>query len=217
MAAYNQYCALAEALDRVGDRWTMLIVRELLVRPCRYSDLRDALPGIATNLLAERLRRLEADGIVERRELGPPVATTVYGLTDLGRSLEPAILSLIRWGGAWMERRRRGTGFRPHWLGIALRALLEPPPELDAVFAIVTEGGRITLHAKDGEIALHDGDVPAVGEIEAAPDVILGIAAGKVRIARAERDGAAAIRGDRRTLGRILRPPAPATERTETA
>jgi len=212
VAAYNQYCALAQALDRIGDRWTMLIVRELLVRPCRYSDLRDALPGIATNLLAERLRRLETDGIVERRELGPPVATTVYGLTDLGRALEPAILSLIRWGGAWMQRRRRGTGFRAHWLGLALRALLEPPPQFDAIVAIVTEGERITLHAKDGEIALRDDDVPVAGELKAAPDVILGIAAGKIRLAQAERDGAAAITGDRRALGRLLRPPAPATQ-----
>src|SRR5437588_6264945 len=73
MRSYRQFCALARALDVIGDRWTLLIVRELLLRPCRYTDLRDGLPGIATNLLAERLRELEAANVVEREDPEPPV------------------------------------------------------------------------------------------------------------------------------------------------
>ena len=97
--SYDQYCALAKALDVVGDRWTLLIVRELLIRgPCRYTDLKDGLPGIATNLLADRLRDLQAAGILARREAPPPIATTVFELTARGRELEPAMAALASWG-----------------------------------------------------------------------------------------------------------------------
>jgi len=82
MRSYRQYCSLARTLDVLGDRWTLLIVRELAIRPCRYTDLRDGLPGIATNLLADRLRELQAAGVVTAEAAPPPVATTLYTLTD---------------------------------------------------------------------------------------------------------------------------------------
>jgi DNA-binding HxlR family transcriptional regulator len=88
---YGQYCALARALDVVGDRWTLLIIRELSIRPCRYTDLRDGLPGIATNLLADRLKSLEAAGVIASEAAPPPVATTLYRLTDRGMALLPAM------------------------------------------------------------------------------------------------------------------------------
>ncbi len=92
MRSYHQYCGLAKALDVIGDRWTLLIVRELLLRErCRYTDLRNGLPGIATNLLADRLRELEEAGIVSREEAPPPIATTVFRLTSRGRELEPIV------------------------------------------------------------------------------------------------------------------------------
>src|SRR5918996_4677686 len=95
---YDQYCALARALDVVGERWTLLLVRELLLGPRRYTDLLGGLPGIGTNLLADRLRYLEQVGLVRRRVLPPPAGSTVYELTELGRELEPTVFALGRWG-----------------------------------------------------------------------------------------------------------------------
>src|SRR5271155_445348 len=99
MRSYGQYCSVAKALDVVGERWTLLIVRELLLRgDLRYTDLRQGLPGIATNLLADRLRELERLGVVEREEAPPPIAATVYRLTSHGQRLGPVLLELGRWG-----------------------------------------------------------------------------------------------------------------------
>src|SRR5262252_5679614 len=89
--SYNQYCAVARGLDVIGERWTLLIIRDLLVGPKRYKDLLDGLPGIGTNLLAARLRELEKKGIVRRTVLPPPAASTVYELTETGQALEPAM------------------------------------------------------------------------------------------------------------------------------
>src|SRR5437016_11764986 len=98
MRSYEQQCGLARALDMVGDRWTLLIVRELLIRPCRYTDLQYGLPGIATNLLADRLRQLETDGVITREAASPPIATTVFRLTRRGEALRPVLEALGRWG-----------------------------------------------------------------------------------------------------------------------
>src|SRR5262245_50097161 len=96
--SYDQWCAVARSLDIVGERWTMLIVRDLLIGPKRYKDILAGLPGIGTNLLARRLRELEARGVVERSVLPSPANATVYGLTAKGAALEPVVLALGRWG-----------------------------------------------------------------------------------------------------------------------
>ena len=96
--SYEQFCSLATALDVVGERWTLLLVRELLLGPRRFTDLLDGLPGIGRNLLAERLRHLEDHGLVERGRLPPPAASQVYELTEEGRKLGPALAELGRWG-----------------------------------------------------------------------------------------------------------------------
>ncbi|RPI20956.1 MAG: transcriptional regulator, partial [Chloroflexota bacterium] len=96
--SYNQYCGLAYALDIVGERWTLLIVRELIAGPRRFTDLMDGLPGISTNLLSERLKSLEQQGLLSRRHLPPPAASTVYELTALGRALEKTLIELGKWG-----------------------------------------------------------------------------------------------------------------------
>src|ERR1700735_2478981 len=99
MRSYGQYCSIAKALDVVGDRWTLLIVRELLIRgACRYTDLKDGLPGIATTLLADRLRELESAGLIRREDAPPPVATTLFHLTDTGAGL-PAVVDADDPGG----------------------------------------------------------------------------------------------------------------------
>src|SRR5690242_18509814 len=122
MRSYGQYCAVAKALDVVGDRWTLLIVRELLLRgPSRYTDLRNGLPGIATNLLAERLRQLEDAGVVRSEEAPPPVATTLFELTERGRALEPALYALGRWGGPMLAEAGDDDAFQSYWLALPLR------------------------------------------------------------------------------------------------
>jgi DNA-binding HxlR family transcriptional regulator len=96
--SYQQYCGIATALDLLGERWTLLIVRDLLVGPKRFTDLLDGLPGVGTGLLSQRLRELEEAGVIEKVTLPPPAASTVYRLTAEGEGLRPAMLSLLRWG-----------------------------------------------------------------------------------------------------------------------
>ena len=108
MRSYDEYCAIAKSLDVVGDRWTLLIVRELALRGgCRYTDLRNGLPGIASNLLAERLRELENADVITREDAPPPVATTLFRLTPRGEQLRPVLDDLFRWGLPMMTGRRR--------------------------------------------------------------------------------------------------------------
>jgi len=120
---YQEYCSLARTLDLVGDRWTLLIVRELALRPCRYTDLRDGLPGIATNLLAERLRELTAAGVVTAETAPPPVATTLYTLTDWGAGLWPILMQLGRWGAPLMAPGQGDDHFRSHWAAVGATAV----------------------------------------------------------------------------------------------
>src|SRR3954462_10805280 len=112
---YNQYCGVARALDLVGERWALLVVRELTLGGKRFTDLKDGLPGIGTNVLATRLRQLEADGIVEKLRLAPPAATTIYVLTDHGRELVPAMQALGRWGARSLGEPQPAQAMRAEW------------------------------------------------------------------------------------------------------
>jgi DNA-binding HxlR family transcriptional regulator len=123
--SYGQYCAAAKALDAVGDRWTLLVIRELLTGPKRYTDLRGGLPGIPTDLLAARLRDLEADGLIERKVLPPPAAARVYALTDDGSALEPVLIALASWGVRRLPAEQDGE-FRSYWLTLSLRSMFTP-------------------------------------------------------------------------------------------
>src|ERR687896_1227452 len=111
--SYQQYCGLARALDVAGNRWTLLIVRELRPGPRRFTDLVDGLPGISRKLLTERLRDLERDGIITRRELPPPIARQVYELTEDGRDLATAMAPLIAWGARRLGERQSGEFVSP--------------------------------------------------------------------------------------------------------
>ena len=121
---YEQYCPMAHALDLVGDRWALLIVRDLMHGPLRYTDLVERLPGIGTNILAARLRDLERHGVVTRRILPPPAASRVYDLTDYGRELRPALRELALWGA-------RSLGLLNSWIArIASRGTPEDEADL---------------------------------------------------------------------------------------
>ena len=124
--SYNQNCSLAHSLDVIGERWTLLLIRELLTGAKRFTDLLNNLPGIGTNLLAARLKDLEEIGVLERNTLPPPAASAVYELTDLGRELQPALIELVRWGGK-LPRAQRGTEYsRPGWAILAMHAAFQP-------------------------------------------------------------------------------------------
>ena len=118
--SYDQYCPLSRALDAIGERWTLLIVRELLAGPRRYTDLHADLPGVSTDVLAARLREMEHDGLVARRRLPPPAAATVYELTPRGEDLLPVLTALADWGSADLAGPRPTDALRAHWSALPL-------------------------------------------------------------------------------------------------
>ncbi|WP_062991382.1 winged helix-turn-helix transcriptional regulator [Nocardia anaemiae] len=178
--SYGQYCGLARALDVVGDRWNLLIVRQLLVAPARYRELLDGLPGVATNLLADRLRDLEAAGVVERRLAEEGNAVT-YALTVWGAQLREPIEGLIRWSTPLMVSGPADDRFRPEWLAVALPALLDArvQAERSATVGVAIDGQLFQLQATRSGLGVgpHDGrPLDAVLRAEAA--IVLGLAAG---------------------------------------
>src|SRR3954454_18447713 len=131
LRSYGQYCGVAHALELIGERWGLLIVRDLILGPKRFTDLRRGLPGIGTNVLAARLKELERDGVVARRTLPPPAASTVYELTEYGRALEGPLLALGRWGARSMRAREPAQTLRSEWFGVALKAFFRPEATAD--------------------------------------------------------------------------------------
>lgn len=155
--SYAQFCGLARSLDHVGDRWTLLIVRELLLRPATFAELLRALPAIATNLLTRRLRDLRLDGLVTRSPEPRRSKAVTYELTERGRGLEPAILALIRWGSIWMATGPGEDRVDPRWAPLALRALLADPNVASPRGALLldVEGEQATLNIdRDGRRVL---------------------------------------------------------------
>jgi DNA-binding HxlR family transcriptional regulator len=153
---YNQYCGVARALDLVGERWALLVVRELTLGGKRFTDLRDGLPGIGTNVLATRLRQLEADGIVEKLRLAPPAATTVYVLTDYGRRLVPALQALGRWGAESMGEPEPDQALRTEWFLVALTAFFDAGAAagIEATIRVNVPDGSFGLDLDDGTLRI---------------------------------------------------------------
>jgi DNA-binding HxlR family transcriptional regulator len=180
---YGQYCGLARALDVIGDRWTLLIVRQLLIAPSRYKVLRKGLPGVATNLLADRLRDLEEAGVVERR-LGESGAVE-YALTEWGTQLRGPIEGLIRWSSPLMVRGAQGDHFRGEWLLLALPALLahRKPPSRTVSVGVAVAGETVTVHAAPSGITVARDDAAQDAVVSSEdPALVLGLAAGMLRL-----------------------------------
>jgi len=205
MRTYRQYCAVAKALDVLGDRWTLLIVRELLLRDgLRYTDLLAGLPGIATNLLADRLRHLERVGVVSREDAPPPVATTLYHLTPRGQALWPVLKALGSWGGPLLAEAAEDDAFQGHWLALPAETLLA-----DRLVA----GSHLTieLQAEDRQpvtVAASREGVRAVVGPAGRPDLrlrgphraIVRLLAGRIDAAQAAAAGVS-VEGDPTLLG----------------
>jgi DNA-binding HxlR family transcriptional regulator len=144
--SYDQYCPLSRALDVIGDRWTALIVRELLAGPRRYTDLHADLPGVSTDVLAARLKEMEHDGLVTRRRLPPPAAAAVYDLTPRGHGLLPALAALSDWGAADLTGPRPTDALRAHWFAIPLMArLAEMAAPVEGTVNIVLDEGAFHI------------------------------------------------------------------------
>ncbi|MGA5699283.1 winged helix-turn-helix transcriptional regulator [Peterkaempfera bronchialis] len=144
--SYAHYCAVARALDTVGERWTLLIVRELLAGPRRYTDLHADLPGVSTDVLASRLKELEADGLVERRRVGRAAVTHLYALTPRGRALQPVLAALATWGAAGLGEPGPTDAVRSHWSALPLlRALDRAAPGAAGTAEVRLPGGPFHL------------------------------------------------------------------------
>ena len=213
MRSYGEYCSIAKALDVVGDRWTLLIVRELAIQgPCRYTDLRNGLPGIATNLLSARLRELEQAGVISREEAPPPIATTLFRLTPRGEELRPLLADLTRWGLPLMSDQRPEDAVQSHWLANAIELLLtDREPGRPPVTIELRAGERpIAIEtAGDGAIRARSGSAtnPDLA-LEGPARLLLGVLLGVVEPADAESLGVS-FEGDPSALDRV-RAPAPA-------
>ncbi|GGZ32839.1 winged helix-turn-helix transcriptional regulator [Streptomyces poonensis] len=200
--SYDQYCSAARALDVIGDRWTLLIVRELLAGPRRYTDLHADLPGVSTDVLASRLKDMERDGLTTRRRLPPPGAAYVYELTDRGRQLLPVLQALGEWGAGVLGERRETDAVRAHWFALPLLRGLEG---LDA-------GGSALVEARLEEGAFHvwvgagteeepvygDGAAPRTPDVRLSFDAgtSAAVSRGEMSLRDAVRDGRVAVDGD---------------------
>ena len=205
--SYGQHCTVARALDVVGERWTLLLVRELMTGPKRFKDLLGGLPGIGTNLLAARLRSLEEHGVVRRATLPPPAGTAVYELTGLGRSLGPVVATLSRWGAMLVEEVREGDESRPAWAATALVSLFEPGAEAGSRETYEFRIDRETFHVRidDGAVEARQGPAEAPDAVVAgAAGTFISIVAGRVSPEEALESGEILLEGSDEACARCL-------------
>jgi DNA-binding HxlR family transcriptional regulator len=211
--SYSEYCSVAKALDVVGDRWTLLIIRELLTQgPCRYTDLKRGLPGIATNLLSERLRELESAALVSREDAPPPVATTLFRLTEAGAELETAVRALGKWGIRYMAKPAEGDEFRSHWFSFPVSLFLHDrkPDGPPLAIELRTADRPAVIEVSGGSVSTRLGTVPAPDLVlEGQPQVILGLISAGLTPSQAE-DLGLGIEGDIGVLRRLQPEPASA-------
>lgn len=171
--SYQQYCPLARALDVVGDRWTMLILRELFFAPKRFTDLEARLDGIAPNLLSRRLKELEARGLVRRRRLDPPAASTVYESTETALGLRSAMLELSRWGIQFLGEYDGEERFSVEWLVPMLEEMADREAARGVwdVYRFVIGGDPLWVEVADGDVRVRAGEPPREPDLSVELDV----------------------------------------------
>jgi DNA-binding HxlR family transcriptional regulator/putative sterol carrier protein len=203
---YHQYCGLARALDIAGDRWTLLIVRELVPGARRFTDLIEGLPGISRKLLTERLRDLERDDVIARRELPPPAARQVYELTDGGRDLASAMAPLIGWGAERLGELESGESFRARWAAVGMVSLANRKAAVGVRETYQYLVGDCAFHftVDDGSIELHDGraDDPAV-VLTTDEETFAEIVSGRLTPSSTVASGALTLAGRRQAAKRL--------------
>jgi len=222
--SYDQFCATARTLDVVGDRWTLLLVRELLSGPKRFSDLHRSLPGLGTALLSERLRHLQDEGLLHAVTLPAPARSAAYELTEAGAELRPVVMAIARWGLRWaVGELREADAFEPGWAVLALEAIFDPAGADGMSLVCEFRIGAEVLHARIASGAIDARYGPAD-----RPDIVLAgteatfaeVVAGHVSVAQAIRAGAVEVIGDREALAdmeRVFRWPDRADRHPEAA
>jgi DNA-binding HxlR family transcriptional regulator/putative sterol carrier protein len=203
---YGDGCGIARALDLVGERWALLVVRELLLGPKRFTDLHAGVPGASPNVLAMRLRELEEAGVVRRRRLGPPTSSRVYELTEWGLELEPVLIRLGRWGGKAPERaveRYRSVDSLMLWQ----RSLFDPVvgAGLKAAYGLRVGDDSFTVRVADGELEVERAvavrpDATLSADLETLTDVLKG----RRPVAEATASGRLALTGDAEAVRRLI-------------
>lgn len=204
--SYGQFCGLARAVEVVGERWALLIVRELLVGAKRYTDLRHGLPRIPTNILATRLKELERAGVIHRRVLPRPDNAVVYELTEYGRDLEDAVLALGRWGARSLDKPRPDEIVTTDSLIMALRATFTPPAAGGQRISYELRLGGAILHATVDGDELHTaaGPLPDPDLVIHAGPAVASLMSGRVGPADAVERGLVRIDGELSLLTRFV-------------
>jgi DNA-binding HxlR family transcriptional regulator/putative sterol carrier protein len=205
--SYSEACGVARALDIVGERWALMVVREMLLGPKRFTDIRTGLPGLSPDVLAQRLRELEAAGVVRKRKLPPPAASQVYELTPAGRALEPVLIALGRWGGANAPPPLPGQGMSFDAHLVSLRTLFEPQlaEGLDTAVQLVLGDERFRAKVSGGELELERGEEPSPAvTIETDAGTLIDIAHGRLELSDALAADRIEISGDEDAGARFL-------------
>ncbi len=206
--SYGEACRFAYALDLVGERWALLVVRELLLGPKRFTDLRHGLPNASPNILSERLRELEQGGVVYRRKLPPPASVQVYELTEWGKELEPVVTRLGAWGARSPlppEHREIGADS----IVLALRSLFDPEAagDLEASYELRLDKETFAVRVAKGELDLSRGKVAnPTAAIETDPATLAALLTGQLPLEDAVSSGAASIEGSNRDARSFLEP-----------
>jgi DNA-binding HxlR family transcriptional regulator len=203
---YDDGCAAAHALDLVGERWALLVVRELLLGPKRFTDLRAGLPGASPNVLSQRLRDLEAVGVVRRRRLPPPAASKVYELTEWGEELEPVIVRLGRWG-ARSPSKPRDAALGVDSLILSFRTMFDPQAAegLEASYELRLGEDRFRAVVADGQFEVIRGNAERPdATIEAEPATLTALVYEGRGLAEALDSGEVKIQGDEEAVERFL-------------
>ena len=202
---YDDPCEVARALDLIGDRWALLVVRELLLGPKRFSELRRGLPGAGQSMLTHRLAELERAGVLRRRHLGPPASAQGYELTDRGHALEPVLLALGHWGSR--TPLTSTTELSVDALALALRTTFDPAAagSLRLTGELRLDGDTLVAVVQDGTFGISRGVArdPDVG-IEAGAAAFRGLVFGAQALDAAEEAGLVSVRGDREAATRLL-------------
>jgi DNA-binding HxlR family transcriptional regulator len=205
--SYDDLCGIARALDVVGDRWAILVVRELVLGPKRFTDLRAGLRGIGPDMLAARLRDLEAAGVVRQRALGPPAGSRVYELTERGQGLGPVLLELGRWG-SLVPPPSPSARLGVDSAVLALPSLFDPDAagDLEATYGLRLDDQPFEVRIVGGTLDAERGEpVAPLATIATDPGTLAGLLWQGLELAEVERVEAVVIEGDRRALRRFLR------------
>ncbi len=206
MRTYDNGCAAAHALGLIGERWALLVVRELLLGPKRFTDLRAGIPNVSPNVLAQRLRELERDGVMRRRKLPPPAASRIYELTDWGLDLEPVIVRLGRWG-ARSPSKPRDAALGVDSLILSFRTMFDPRAADGLSASYELRLGEDSFHAEvaDGRFEVVRGVADRPDAIlETDPNTLATLVYDDSELAEALRSGDLKIEGDRSAVERFL-------------